>query len=71
MKLSEFFNPSTGRLMVNQKAKLVKDITVNDKVVPTGTVGNLFKDYGDGYHFEMDDFAFKVSYDEVNLLPKK
>lgn len=71
MKLSEFFNPATGRLM-HKKAKLLIDITLdNGESMKSGETGSLLKDYGDGYHFESNDFACKVKYNEVQIIDNK
>lgn len=67
MKLSEFFNPLTGLLM-HKKATLLKDISLdNGESMKAGETGYVLKDFGDGYHFEMNDFACKVGYDEVTV----
>jgi hypothetical protein len=66
MKLSEFF--STG--IMYKKGILLKDITLdNGESMKAGEYGSILKDYGDGfYHFEYNDFACKVKYDEVKIV---
>lgn len=58
---------STGKT----KAQLTKDITVNDQIIPKGTVSCLFfqKDNGK-YHFENSslDIAFEIEKDEFSYM---
>lgn len=68
MKLSEFCSPSTGKLIC-KKAKLLLDLPLNNgDIIKKGALGHLIKDYGDGYHFETNDLACKVKYNEVQII---
>ena len=65
MKLSEFFKSG----IMHKQGRLLKDITLdNGESMNAGEVVSLLKDYGDGYHAEHNDFACKVSCDEVEIL---
>jgi hypothetical protein len=66
MKLSEFL--SSG--IMCSKVKLLVDVDLNNgESMKAGEYGYILKDYGDGfYHFEYNDFACKVKYDEVDLI---
>jgi len=68
MKLSEILNPATGPI-INKKGKLLITIKLdNGETLTKGTVGSLLKDYGNVYHFETNDNACKVRYNEVEVI---
>lgn len=65
MSISEFF--ASG--IIHKEARLLIDINLdNGEGMKAGEVVLILKDYGDGYHAEHNDFACKVSYDEVELI---
>lgn len=67
MKISEMFKKGK---YYHRKAKLLVDLDLdNGESMKAGETGSVLLDYGNGtYHFENNDFACRVSKDEIEFL---